>query len=467
MAKPQVSREDVLKHNKESDSWIIIGEKVYKVDKWIQNHPGGAAPILSVLGKDATEPFRGFHPEYVWDKIKAFHVADLVLEDRRVSPAMEEFRRIHKELTDKGLFETNLYWYGRLAFFLALLFIGAIISFSFQTWTSITISAILLGLFWQQAAFVGHDLCHNSVSHVTKTDLLVATVTTSLMGISAAWWKSTHNIHHIVTNSLEQDPDIQHLPFIAITEKFFRTVYSRYHGRRLHFDILAKFLISSQHLLYYPVMCLARLNLYIQSIILYLRSKNIPIAHQGKYFPILDFTAVSLFLTWYTIMVSYLPSWQMKLFYVILSHSVAGILHVQITISHFGMPVNHDADEANRPYDFLRTQFEHSMDVDCPLWMDWFHGGLQFQVVHHLFPRLPRHNLRYVRDHYIVPFAKKYGFEYHHKDFLGANIAVLTTLRNTAIKARDFPNEKLAPIFVYVPLPNKEDHQEAKHFTGK
>lgn len=34
------------------------------------------------------------------------------------------------------------------------------------------------------------------------------------------------------------------------------------------------------------------------------------------------------------------------------------------------------------------------MNWSCPEWMDWFHGGLQFQIEHHLFPRMPRHNLR-------------------------------------------------------------------------
>ena len=27
-----------------------------------------------------------------------------------------------------------------------------------------------------------------------------------------AWWKHSHNVHHIITNHPEHDPDIQHLP---------------------------------------------------------------------------------------------------------------------------------------------------------------------------------------------------------------------------------------------------------------
>ncbi|KAF3031816.1 hypothetical protein E8E12_001790 [Didymella heteroderae] len=39
-------------------------------------------------------------------------------------------------------------------------------------------------------------------------------------------------------------------------------------------------------------------------------------------------------------------------------------------------------------------QLRTTINVECPEWLDWFYGALQFQAVHHLFPRLPRHNLR-------------------------------------------------------------------------
>ncbi|KAE8693852.1 hypothetical protein F3Y22_tig00110793pilonHSYRG00116 [Hibiscus syriacus] len=35
-------------------------------------------------------------------------------------------------------------------------------------------------------------------------------------------------------------------------------------------------------------------------------------------------------------------------------------------------------------------------NIACPSWMDGFFGGLQFQLEHHLFPRLPRCQLRKV-----------------------------------------------------------------------
>ena len=55
--------EDVAKHNRLGDLWIIIEGKVYDVSKFATLHPGGVPPFLdpTVAGKDATELFFGLH----------------------------------------------------------------------------------------------------------------------------------------------------------------------------------------------------------------------------------------------------------------------------------------------------------------------------------------------------------------------------------------------------------------------
>lgn len=68
------------------------------------------------------------------------------------------------------------------------------------------------------------------------------------------------------------------------------------------------------------------------------------------------------------------------------------------------------------------------MDVDCPEWFDWFHGGLQFQVVHHLFPRVPRHNLRKVQS-LVKVFCQDTKIEYKIHGFVEGNGVVLGRLK--------------------------------------
>ncbi|CAN1347294.1 Delta(8)-fatty-acid desaturase [Linum perenne] len=68
--------------------------------------------------------------------------------------------------------------------------------------------------------------------------------------------------------------------------------------------------------------------------------------------------------------------------------------------------------------------------------MDWFHGGLQFQLEHHLFPRLPRCQLRKVLP-VVQDLCKKHNLPYRIYSFFKANVCTIKTLRELALQARD------------------------------
>jgi delta8-fatty-acid desaturase len=71
------------------------------------------------------------------------------------------------------------------------------------------------------------------------------------------------------------------------------------------------------------------------------------------------------------------------------------------------------------------------MDIECPEWMDWFHGGLQFQAVHHLFPRVPRHNLR-ACSVLVKEFCLKTQIKYKCYAFVEGNKVVLSRLEEVS-----------------------------------
>ncbi len=68
------SWEEISKHNKSSDGWIVLTidniSCVFDVTKWIPEHPGGPDVLIKHLGIDATSNFEAIgHPEFVYKKI--------------------------------------------------------------------------------------------------------------------------------------------------------------------------------------------------------------------------------------------------------------------------------------------------------------------------------------------------------------------------------------------------------------
>ncbi|KAF8656805.1 hypothetical protein AX16_002355 [Volvariella volvacea WC 439] len=64
------TRDEVAKHNKDGDLWIIVDGKVYDISKFKNLHPGGASVFYDdgIAGGDATEAFYGLHRHEVLEK---------------------------------------------------------------------------------------------------------------------------------------------------------------------------------------------------------------------------------------------------------------------------------------------------------------------------------------------------------------------------------------------------------------
>lgn len=75
------------------------------------------------------------------------------------------------------------------------------------------------------------------------------------------------------------------------------------------------------------------------------------------------------------------------------------------------------------------------MDIKCPPYLDWFHGGLQFQAEHHLWPRLPRHELRYAQI-LVKEYCKENDVVYNELPWIEAQVQLIASMKETAMKAR-------------------------------
>ncbi|KAG6817995.1 hypothetical protein H0H87_009150, partial [Tephrocybe sp. NHM501043] len=98
-----------------------------------------------------------------------------------------------------------------------------------------------------------------------------------------------------------------------------------------------------------------------------------------------------------------------------------------IVLSHFSMSTADLGPTESFPHRQLRT----TSDVICDESIGFIHGGLHLQVTHHLFPRLPRHNLK--RASVLVKqFADEQGLTYAEFGFVSGNAEVIGVLRGVA-----------------------------------
>ena len=58
---PTYTLAEVAAHNTEASCFTAIQNKVYDLTLWINVHPGGSKPILSICGIDGTEKFMKKH----------------------------------------------------------------------------------------------------------------------------------------------------------------------------------------------------------------------------------------------------------------------------------------------------------------------------------------------------------------------------------------------------------------------
>lgn len=74
------TKEEVAKHNKATDAWIIVDGKVYDITDFVDTHPGGDS-ILNNVGGDSSEGVHGpQHPVTVWDVLAVYLIGDLKSE---------------------------------------------------------------------------------------------------------------------------------------------------------------------------------------------------------------------------------------------------------------------------------------------------------------------------------------------------------------------------------------------------
>jgi delta8-fatty-acid desaturase len=333
---------------------------------------------------------------------------------------VRKYRQLNERVKAEDLYQCNYWAYLPEVMRYVLLFCVSMYLLKLGWYKT---SAVFLGLFWHQLVFTAHDAGHMGITHDFHIDTVIGIIIADFLGgLSIGWWKRNHNVHHIVTNSPEHDPDIQHMPLFAVSHRFLESLTSTFYDFVMTYDPVAKVLVKVQHHLYYVILSFGRFNLY-RLTWLHIFLRQAPRKGPSWWHYWLEVVGQIFFWSWfgYGILYKSLPTAWDRFLYLMISHIVTSPVHVQITLSHFCMSTADLGKDESFPQKMLRT----TMDVDCPPWLDFIHGGLQFQVIHHLYPRIPRHNLRRAQklvqafcDDVNIPYAI-YGFVEGNKHVIG------------------------------------------------
>ena len=92
--------------------------------------------------------------------------------------------------------------------------------------------------------------------------------------------------------------------------------------------------------------------------------------------------------------------------------------------------------------EYYRTMIDCNLNITCPWWLDWFHGGLNFHHEHHSFPRLPRNKLREASG-FIKEICQRHNVLYDECGFFVALRRVLVNLCYLSHKFQKHDQRKL------------------------
>ncbi|MET7704694.1 acyl-CoA desaturase [Micromonospora sp. NPDC005413] len=263
--------------------------------------------------------------------------------------------------------------------------------------------AVLLG----QLAFLGHDAGHRQIFRSRRANDVVGLVCANLVtGISYGWWVDKHNRHHAHPNTEGRDPDIVVAPL-----SFTPSQAAAQRGLRALF-------VRHQAALFFPLLLAEGLHLHAASVRAVVSRGGLRRRRAEAGLLILHFAG-------YLGAVFLVLSVPQAIVFILVNQALFGLyLGSSFAPNHKGMPILTEADDL----DYLRRQVLTSRNVRGGPLLDALLGGLNYQIEHHLFPSMPRPNLRHAQP-LIRQFCTEHGITYHETTLIQSWTQGLAHLR--------------------------------------
>jgi fatty acid desaturase len=271
-----------------------------------------------------------------------------------------------------------------------------------NSWTALAV-APLLGMLFTQLGFLGHDAGHNQVFGVRRHNRMLGLVVgNALIGLSFGWWVPKHNAHHAHPNELGRDPDIADTAALDTP------------GSEL--GPVASWLARWQAPLFFPLMLLRSCGMHVLGINRLLRRRDRAAAVEAA----LIVLHAALYLT----VVFWVLSPLKAVAFIAIQQAVFSLyLGISFAPNHKGMPIIESATAAG----FARRQVVTARNIRGGWFTTFMLGGLNYQIEHHLFPSMPRPNLRIVQG-MVRDFCTATDLGYREESFIGSFHQILQHL---------------------------------------
>lgn len=391
--------EEVKKHDGMEDRWIVIHGKVYNISNFQKKHPGGGKVIGSYGGQDATDVWTAMHndKELVSKYMKPLLVGEVQTEEREID---KDFRELRKTVEDSGWMKAEpLFYVYHLLSILGIEFLGYLILTRFGTsWIPYIAAALCFTTAQAQAGWLQHDFGHLSVFNSRKLNHIAHhLIIGHLKGASSHWWNFRHSLHHAKPNIIKKDPDVNVAYLFLLGEKLPRLWGEKKKGKMpYHYQHIYFFFFSP---LLLPIYFVYE-NLYF-------------VLKRGDYLDL--FFTISFFYKMGTCLSPVLGSgWSVFWMFMFVRFLESHWFVWCTQMSHIPNEVDFDGAK-----DWVRLQLDSTCNVEPSFFNDWFSGGLNYQIEHHLFPTMPRHNFDKVKP-LCMSLCKKHGIKYREKSLLRA-----------------------------------------------
>src|ERR671910_3225218 len=327
-----------------------------------------------------------------------------------------QYAELKRLIKQRGLLDRQPAYYavktvftlGLLVFSLALLFILG------DTWSQF-LNAAYLAFVFVQLSLLAHDFGHRQFTFHSsrKNEWLTLIFGNLLLGLSRQWWIDKHNEHHGHPNQMDLDPDVD-IPLLAFEEK-----------QALEKRGFARSVVKYQAALIFPLSLLQAISMLRSSI-------EFLVAKKAKSTLAEALTICAHFALYLGVLFSVLEPLQALLF-IAVHRGLFGMFMVSIFApNHKAMPVL----ERERQVDFLRRQVLTSRNVSAHPITDFWYGGLNYQIEHHLFPRLPRNKLREAQQ-IIRSFCLDHSIAYHETSVFQSYKEILQHLHEVGTPLRE------------------------------